>query len=225
MRIYSNISKDNEFIIRNSLNTLTIQDVSVEDYRKSFEELGIQLGKIISDEITNISSDNIMIACATEDTDWLAKGIQTGLCTPNAPISVFWSDRVLLYKDKKGNKIEISPIIKSYEEPIDNCKTLIIVKSIINTSCVIKTQLLRLIEKLKPEQIIIAAPVMYKDAQSNLRKEFPESISSKFKFFTFAIDDECKDGQVIPGIGGMVYSRLGINDVKHFMPSTLSRKI
>lgn len=225
MRIYSNISKDNEFIIRNSLNTLTIQDVSVEDYRKSFEELGIQLGKIISDEITNISSDNIMIACATEDTDWLAKGIRTGLCTPNAPISVFWSDRVLLYKDKKGNKIEISPIIKSYEEPIDNCKTLIIVKSIINTSCVIKTQLLRLIEKLKPEQIIIAAPVMYKDAQSNLRKEFPESISSKFKFFTFAIDDECKDGQVIPGIGGMVYSRLGINDVKHFMPSTLSRKI
>ena len=225
MRRYINLSEDNEFIIRNSLNTLTIQDVSVEDYRNSFEELGIQLGKIIRKETRNISSDKIMIACASEDTDWLAKGIRTGLCTPNAPISVFWSDRVLLHEDNEGHKIEISPIIKSYEEPILNCETLIIVKSIINTSCVIKTQLLRLIGKLKPEQIIIAAPVMYKDAEQNLKKEFPESTSNTFKFFTFAIDDECKDGQVIPGIGGMVYPRLGITDIKHFMPATLSQKI
>ena len=47
---------------------------------------------------------------------------------------------------------------------------------------------------------------MYKDAQKNLQKEFPESISNKFEFLTFAIDTS-KDaqGSVLPGVGGMIY--------------------
>lgn len=55
---------------------------------------------------------------------------------------------------------------------------------------------------------------MYKDAQKNLQKEFPESISNKFEFLTFAIDTS-KDaqGSVLPGVGGMIYPKLGLGDI------------
>ena len=91
---------------------------------------------------------------------------------------------------------------------------MVVVKSIISSSCVVKTQLTRLVGKINPEQIAIAAPVMYKDSIPNLRKEFPETIAQKFDFFTFAVDDErSANNEVIPGIGGMVYTRLGFGDM------------
>lgn len=78
----------------------------------------------------------------------------------------------------------------------------------------VKTQLTRLVEKMNPLNIYILSPVMYKDAQKNLQKEFPESISNKFEFLTFAIDTS-KDaqGSVLPGVGGMIYPKLGLGDI------------
>ena len=110
--------------------------------------------------------------------------------------------------------MEISPIVKAYEDPIKKCRLLVIVKSIIGSSCVVKTQLTRLIDRVHPEKIAIIAPVMYKDGKPNLEKEFPEEISKKFCFLTFAVDDERKDNEVIPGVGGMVYSRLGLGNIE-----------
>ena len=118
-----------------------------------------------------------------------------------------------MYQSENGEKIEISPIIKAYEEPIAKCRLLVIVKSIISSSCVVKTQLTRLIDRIHPEMIVIMAPVMYKDAQPNLLKEFPEEISNKFHFLQFAVDEDRQGNEVIPGIGGMVYPRLGLGDI------------
>ena len=56
------------------------------------------------------------------------------------------------------------------------------------------------------------APVIYKDAQPNLLKEFPEEISNQFYFLQFAVDEDRQGNEVIPGIGGMVYPRLGLGD-------------
>ena len=51
---------------------------------------------------------------------------------------------------------------------------------------------------------------MYHQAEIALSQEFPLSISNKFRFFAFAQDDErTEQGEGIPGIGGMVYDRLG----------------
>lgn len=72
---------------------------------------------------------------------------------------------------------------------------------------------MRLISDLTPKKIFIIAPVMYKDAEYNLCMDFPQNISSKFKFLTFAVDDEINDHkEIIPGIGGMVYPRLGLGN-------------
>ena len=107
--------------------------------------------------------------------------------------------------------LEFAAIEKSYEEINENVDTLIITKSIISSSCVIKSQIMRLTSKYDFNKIYIVSPVMYKDAEMNLREEFPESIYRLFEFIYFAIDeDKDEKGWVVPGIGGSVYEKLGV---------------
>ncbi|WP_206669297.1 hypothetical protein [Microcystis aeruginosa] len=64
--------------------------------------------------------------------------------------------------------------------------------------------------KINPNKILIVAPVMYINAEEKLKIEFKPKISNKFEFIYFAKDDQrTSDGEVIPGIGGSVYERLG----------------
>lgn len=208
MRTFTNINQH----VNELLSALADKTTDITRYRQSFVELGEELGFLVRDELESVDANEIMLACASEDADWLASGVMEGVGKGDLPISVFWSTRTVVYQSE-CEKLEISAIEKSYEEPIEKCSVLIIVKSIINSSCVVKTQLTRLIGKIHPEKVFILAPVMYKDGKPNLLKEFPQDISSKFQFYTFAIDDECSDsGEVVPGVGGMVYPRLGLGD-------------
>lgn len=213
MRRYENLQYGNEDLIRKSLDTLADKTTSIEAYRNAFETLGMELGHALNNKIGDVPAEETMLVCASEDADWLAKGVENGLGKGRLPISVYWSTRNTVYQFEDGERIEISPIIKAYEEPIEKCRLLIIVKSIISSSCVVKTQLTRLIDRIHPEMIVIMAPVMYKDAKPNLLKEFPEEISSKFLFLQFAVDEDRQGSEVIPGIGGMVYPRLGLGDI------------
>ncbi len=213
MRKYENLQYGNEKVIRKSLDTLADKMTGVDAYRNAFKILGMELGHILSQEVGDISAKETMLVCASEDADWLAKGVEDGFGKGNLPVSVYWSSRDIVYKSENGEKIEISPIIKAYEEPIAKCRLLVIVKSIISSSCVVKTQLTRLIDRIHPEIIVIMAPVMHKDAKPNLLKEFPDEISNKFRFILFAEDEDRDGNEVIPGIGGMVYPRLGLGDI------------
>lgn len=212
MRRYENLQYGDEKVIRNSLDVLADKTTSVEAYRNAFETLGVELGHALAQQVCDVPAEEIMLVCASEDADWLAKGVENGLGKGKLPVSVYWSTRNTVYQSENGEKIEISPIVKAYEEPITKCRLLVIVKSIISSSCVVKTQLTRLIDRVHPERIVIMAPVIYKDAQPNLLKEFPEEISNKFYFLQFAVDEDRQGNEVIPGIGGMVYPRLGLGD-------------
>lgn len=212
MRRYENLQYGDEKVIRNSLDVLADKTTSVEAYRNAFETLGVELGHALAQQVSDVPAEEIMLVCASEDADWLAKGVENGLGKGELPMSVYWSTRNTVYQSENGEKIEISPIVKAYEEPITKCRLLVIVKSIISSSCVVKTQLTRLIDRVHPERIVIMAPVIYKDAQPNLLKEFPEEISNKFYFLQFAVDEDRQGNEVIPGIGGMVYPRLGLGD-------------
>lgn len=228
MRKFENINVGNEASVKKSLNMLADKRTGVEEYRSAFENLGRELGLLLAANLEDINANEIMLVCASEDADWLAKGVERGLEKGQTSVSVFWSTRSVVYNNN-GEKLEISPIIKSYEEPIDKCKLLVVVKSIISSSCVVKTQLTRLIGKINPERIAILAPVMYKDGAPNLLKEFPTNVSEKFEFMTFAIDeDRTPDGEVIPGVGGMVYPRLGLGDINaknSYIPQMVMERI
>lgn len=213
MRRYENLQYGDEKVIRKSLDALADKTTGVEAYRNAFETLGVELGRILAQKVGDVLAKETMLVCASEDADWLAKGVENGFGKGELPVSIYWSTRNTVYQSENGEKIEISPIVKAYEEPIAKCRLLVIVKSIISSSCVVKTQLTRLIDRIHPEMIVIMAPVMYKDAQPNLLKEFPEEISNKFHFLQFAVDEDRQGNEVIPGIGGMVYPRLGLGDI------------
>ena len=228
MRTFENLQYGDETVIKASLEALANKNTNVEEYRNAFRVLGEELGKVLAYEYKSTPAARTMLVCASEDADWLATGVVSGFGKGELKKSVYWSSREVVHINEDGSKVEISPIEKAYEEQIDDCELLVIVKSIISTSCVVKTQLTRLIGKISPKQIAVLAPVVYKDGFPNLMREFPEQISRKFHFVTFAIDDERKGSEVVPGIGGMVYPRLGLVDIEtknHYIPEMVLRKM
>lgn len=228
MRKFENLQYGDEAVIKASLNALADKGTNVNDYREAFRTLGVELGKVLASEYRTALADHTMLVCASEDADWLAAGVESGFGKGELKKSVYWNSREVIHTNEDGSKVEISPIEKAYEEAIDDCRLLVIVKSIISTSCVVKTQLTRLIGKITPDQIAILAPVMHKDSVPNLMREFPEEISNKFHFITFAVDDEREGSEVIPGIGGMVYPRLGLGDMEtknRYVPEMVLRKM
>ncbi|MCF0187017.1 MAG: hypothetical protein HUJ98_11080 [Bacteroidaceae bacterium] len=228
MRRFENLQHGDEVLILRSLDTLADKTTSVKAYRNAFETLGNELGKVLAQKVADIPAKETMLVCASEDADWLAKGVEIGLNKGKLPVSVYWSTRETVFDNGEGDKIEISPIVMAYEEPIERCSLLIVVKSIISSSCVVKTQLTRLLDRIHPELIAIIAPVMYKDGVPNLKKEFPEDVSKRFSFWTFAVDEDRCGNEVIPGIGGMVYPRLGLGDMKeknHYIPEMVKSRM
>lgn len=228
MRKFENLQHGDEAIIKASLDALADKATSVDDYRNAFHILGLELGRVLAADYQTTLADQTMLVCASEDADWLAAGVELGFGRGELKKSVYWSSREVIHTNDDGSRVEIAPIEKAYEESIDDCQLLIIVKSIISSSCVVKTQLTRLIGKITPNRIAILAPVMYKDGIPNLMREFPEEINRKFHFITFAIDDEREGNEVVPGIGGMVYPRLGLGDMEtknHYIPEMVLRKM
>lgn len=226
MRIFVNLSSTNEKSVKRALYMIADENTSVDSYRNAFKVIGQELGKIIVDRFKE--DGKTVIACPNEDADWLVEGLMNSLNDISVSLAVFWSDRLSVGNDGE-RKLEISPIISSYEENISDCETLIIAKSIISTSCVVRTQLTRLIGDIKPKRIIIAAPVMYKDAEESLRNEFPDSISSLFEFVDFAIDDVRDEHNIVrPGIGGYITKRLGlgnnISDNNSYIPEIVKKR-
>jgi len=195
-------------------------------YADTMYQLGVEFGHIILNEIKQAST--ITLACTVEDADYLAKGILDVLERQNNKVflAVFWNKR---FKAGDEYSISVAPIIKEYHESgFNKTNILIILKSIIANSCVVRTNLTRLIEESSPEEILVVAPVLLKGAKENLEREFDQSISKRFRYLYFAEDDEkTKEGIVLPGIGGDVYKRLGFTGQEaknRFTPSIVKER-
>lgn len=198
--------------IKSLLDILIDPNTQSQEYANTFYQLGGALSDIIRDSQFLSPQTQVTLACSSEDADWLSKGILDRLekHVSKINLAVFWNIRSNAFEN---NKLAISPIIKTYIESLENVDILIICKSIINTSCVVRTNLTYLIERITPKKIFIVSPVLFKNAIPSLENEFPKSITDKFNFFYLAEDSEVTEsGEVIPGIGGSVYRRLGLED-------------
>ena len=207
-RIYSAFSN---LKIKDLLNVLINQSSSPEIYKETIFTLGLNLGDIILTQINN-AQDEVCLACTVEDADFLAKGILARLESRLTRVALvcFWNQ---YFSPFDIEDLEVAPIIKRYQEPlVENIKYLVIAQSIISETCVIRTNLMNLIQKTKPEKILIAAPVVFSQSEKTLKDSFEKEIHDKFQFFYFAVDDQCtEEGEVIPGVGGIVYNRLGFS--------------
>lgn len=179
-------------------------------YRAVMKSLGILLGEHVSSKLS--SNEPILVASTAEDADYLASGVIKSLtCKTSSEIfsAVFWNNHYQL----PNNKGSLAPIVHEFlETGYRSAKILVIVKSVISGSCVVRTNLLHLLTNVNFEKIFVVSPVIHSKSIQNLNNEFPKSVSNKFTYLYFAqdADKDYSTGEVKPGIGGQIYQLLGL---------------
>ncbi|WP_223296631.1 hypothetical protein [Thiorhodovibrio frisius] len=194
-------------LARRALDKLIASTQSPSEYQAAMLELGHQLGGILRRQIPR--GHQCLVVSTAEDADYLSTGVIESLEADHDTLAaVFWNNHYSI------NGSNIAPIVHHFIQPgFESAKAIIFVKSIISTSCVVRTNILSLLESVKADDIYIVAPVIYIDAEQALKAEFPASISERFRFVYFAVDEErTTTGNVVPGIGGQVYQLLGMAD-------------
>jgi len=177
-------------------------------YRKAMYRLGGALGREIEKRLP--SRGDVVLVCTVEDADYLARGVlEVVEGTRRVALQCFWNLR------KKIGGRELAPIIGRYEEPFaaNNGGALVVVKSIIAGACVVRTNLMEVIERVgRKVPLLVAAPVIHEQALVKLAAEFSAEDVRRIVPIWCARDSERTDGFVIPGIGGSVYELLGLGD-------------
>jgi hypothetical protein len=223
-RLYTDIcNKD----VRKLLEILANKDINPDDYKANMTKVGGNLGKFLICKINDKNPD-IYLACTVEDAGFLAKGILSKLENyyHNIGFACFWNKR---FSPFEIEDLKVVTILKEYQEPAhDKVQYLIVIRSTISGACVVRNNLVNLIQKIETEKIFIVAPVIYKNVGQKLEDELDENIYSKFEFFYFAEDDErTQEGEVILGIGGNVYLRLGFegqDNKNEYIPAILKKR-
>lgn len=221
-RTYSNIANT---LAKKHLQGLLDAKNNPKIYREHMEELGKLLAESLIPQLNQ--SDNCLIISTAEDADFLQAGLKSILSQNEiaTKLAVFWNNHHQTFGGKS-----VAPIVHKFIEPgFEDCKTIIIVKSVMSGSCVVRTNLIAMLNQVKnAKQIFVVSPVIHKNSANSLIAEFPLEISSKFSFVYFA-QDEHKDkqsGEVIPGIGGQVYELLGLVKqpaLSNYMPKTVKQ--
>jgi hypothetical protein len=176
-------------------------------------QLGVFLGNQLRKLVT--PKQNGLLVCTPEDADFIAAGVMDAL-TPTVKelsFACYWHRRGRYgAAEQISLDLDVAPVIKRYEEITSpSLDFIVIVKSIISTACVVKHNILDVVDRKHPARIFVVAPVIFEGSDAALRADFPRAVSSKFHFIYFARDDRRdKNGIVLPGIGGDVYKRLGL---------------
>ncbi|RQL72318.1 hypothetical protein BJI62_18125 [Acinetobacter pittii] len=222
-RTYSNIANN---LAKDHLQGLLDSKTDPRAYREHMKELGKLLAESLVPSIKK-SEKNCLIISTAEDADFLQAGVESVLKENliSTKLAVFWNNHYQL--PTKGS---VAPIVHKFIEPgFEQADNIIIVKSVMSGSCVVRTNLIAMLNQIKnAKQIFIVAPVVHKNSEASLIKEFPHDISSKFNFVYFAKDAQ-KDsysGEVIPGIGGQVYELLGLVKqpaLTNYMPKVVEK--
>ncbi len=182
-RIFENKNVNDKILYL--LGKLSDKKTESKEYANVMYELGKEFGRLILVKVKN-SYKTVALASTVEDADYLGKGIIDMLEENGKEVllTVFWNKR---FNPNNENQLAVAPIIKEFREKRDiDAPVLIVIKSIISSSCVVRTNLTRLIEESSPEQILVVAPVLLKGAIKSLENEFDTSISKKKAFLDFA---------------------------------------
>ena len=205
-RQYSAFANDDA---KRLLKVIADKSTAPKAYKQTMIHLGQYLGAAMLEGMVDSHNMDAYLVATVEDADFLALGVLQTLETQlnSLGFACFWNERKSLFN---LSALAVSPILKQYQEPAERVDYLILVKSIISSGCVVRTNLQNLIQRIQPSQIFIAAPVMYYNAEESLRQSFNPDIANKFQFYYLAQDQQRTDeGEILPGIGGMVYDRLG----------------
>ncbi|MEJ2415492.1 MAG: hypothetical protein P8Y45_00860 [Exilibacterium sp.] len=209
------------------LNRLLESDISAGDYRETMFKIGCHLGQSLSQLVER--DKKYCVVSTVEDADYLAKGIIDVLRKKASTIFLvcLWNQRSTV----EETNTSIAPIYnRFYQAGYEQADDFIVVKSIISGSCVVKTNITEIFQRVQPKAIHVVAPVMHIESEFKLRSEFPERISSRFDF-TYIAQDSIRDeasGEVSPGLGGNVYEKLGFidqSDKNSYFPEIVKERL
>jgi hypothetical protein len=191
-------------------------------YRAAMCALGRDLGRELK---RRLPPGEVDLACTVEDADFLAHGVLDELePTHRTHLVVFWNER------QRIGAQELAPVIARYEERLEREKigALVVLESIISGACVVRTNLLEMLERIHDSvPIFVAAPVLHAEAWSRLSREFPPEVLRRMVSVWCAQDTEKRDDAVVPGIGGVVYGLLGLGseqEKNRFRPQLLDAR-
>jgi len=209
-REYTTISQQDDEA-RRLVDQVADRSINVESYRVIMLQLGHKLGQFILPRLPKCAKGDFFVVCTVEDADFLARGIIEELTAAKlgnrVKLLCLWNEKI------RDEGVSLSPIFKQYQEKSnEGAAAFIVVKSIISGACVVKTNLTRALSYQSPTQVFVASPVLLKGAQQRLAAEFPPEVAAKFDYVWLATDSDKNGDDVIPGIGGSVYERLGLGD-------------
>lgn len=190
--------------VQTQLNEL-LEEKGPARHGEALTALGQSLGTAVKRRF-GASCGAFALVSTPEDADYLVSGMLDTLGKERARLVCYWAER-----HSHGDGDDVATVYQEYVDPRlpESVTTVVIAKSIISSSCIVRTNLEKLLLRLKPKRIIIAAPVMFEGAEERLRKNFSRAIGERFEFVAFATDTK-KDGiVVVPGVGGVVEERLG----------------
>lgn len=189
-------------------------------YSQGMRKLGRELGEQI---VKGLAPDvqKICLACVVEDADFFAQGVLEILEARDAmqvALACFWNEKSIDVCDM--DDFDIAPILKSYIEPAANATVLVVAKSIISGGCVVATNIMNLIGKLRPTKIFVVAPVMVDGAKNRLEQHFSNETLKLFEYKTLAV-------QFGRGEGKSIYERYGwkgSDDKNKYLPAIVKER-
>ncbi len=192
-------------------------------YREAMHTLGRDLGREL---VKELPKGDVIVVSTVEDADFLARGVLEEIEGPRrVALACYWNERKQI-----GDK-ELAPIIARYEEPFvaSRVAALVVLKSIISGACVVRTNLMEILDRLKkPVPIFVAAPVLLEGATAKLEHDFSPAVVKRMTHLWCARDTEKQGSTVIPGVGGTVYELLGLgneHEKNRRRPSILSARL
>lgn len=175
------------------------------DHHEALTVLGESLGEAVKKKM-GPEPQPFALVSTPEDADHLVSGMLRAIGKSRARLVCYWSERHAFKRDE-----DVATVFQEYVDPRlrDGVNTVVIANSFIASGCIVRANLEKLLLRLDPRRIIIAAPVMLDGAEKRLRSSFPRPISSRFEFVTFGVDQKRNSKIVDPAVGGMVEERLG----------------
>lgn len=210
------------------LNQLADQSTDPDTYNEALRQLGRKLGDRMA-SMVDLTGKTMLVAAGAEDVDSLGRGFIDAAVDHGADVKLacLWMYRTTIHSPEP---IEIAQITQEYLDPLPpRVDHFVVLKSIISSSCAVRTSLTRLLGTTEPQRIHVVSPVMLRGARRRLASEFPADLSNRFEYLVLAIDAlKDESGNVVPGIGGSVYRRMGFSgqeDKNFHMPELVASRI
>lgn len=207
-------AKDIDESIKEHLQLLINEHTTVRQYQAAFTDLGKYLAKQVNLKIRSCENSPVTVVLTAEDADYLGKGFVEEfkkISQREIYLVCFWNDHKQISTGEQNKSI--APPISEYLQPgYEKSNILIVLKSVISGSCVVRLNILSLYNRMENiSDIHVVSPVVLEQADTALKSNFPNDFSSKIQFTWFAQDDQKADyGEVLPGIGGQIYEKLGL---------------